>query len=162
VVYGKPGSDRVIKVCTGADDWIEYCYWGAKQGQAGKLAPKVYSYKTFKDGTYIAVMERMEYVAGKHDLSKPLSMFTTLVPYVINSGWNRPRPEAAQLINYLVPGSADYLKGLAKLSGHLDLHDGNYMFRSDGSICITDPVTSVNKTNNFKRLREKDFSPAIW
>lgn len=58
-VYAIPSSDRVIKVNLCADGWLDYVLWAQSSGYAGTFAPRVFSYKRFDDGTYIAVVERL-------------------------------------------------------------------------------------------------------
>src|SRR5688572_8016831 len=64
-VYAKPGSDRVLKVTSVPDNWIDYIMWASENGWAGKYAPRVYSYKRYPVPTdreffSVAVVERME------------------------------------------------------------------------------------------------------
>ncbi len=163
-VYGKDGYDRVVKVNHRPDNWIDYAHWGAQQGFAGGLAPKVFSYKMVMEKFQVSVVERMDSVVEqwgdsnpKVDKKSPL----TLVPKLMYSAAN-DNPMAQQVISDIVPGLADFLSLLKKrFEGQkLDLHGENMMLRKDGSFCITDPVCSY-EGSTFKRLRAGDFTPAL-
>src|SRR5438105_2456974 len=71
VVLAKPGSDKVIKICNTPDRSLDFVIWAAKHGYAGSLAPRVYSYKQYEDGTYTAVMERLGETASKRIRKDP-------------------------------------------------------------------------------------------
>jgi hypothetical protein len=58
-VFGRDDSDKVIKVTQTLDNWIDYVQWAAKEGFAGSLAPRVYSWKR-RDNWSVAVVEKME------------------------------------------------------------------------------------------------------
>lgn len=151
-VYGKDGSDRVVKVTHRPDNWIDYIYWAAKKGYTGNLAPKVFSYKKIGDFS-VAIVEKMEHTVNRVEEADPYN----LVDYLLH--YQHSIPQAAEFVDQLVPGLNKFVTELRGEFGHLDLHRGNYMVRKDGSFVVTDPVASES-TSNYKRLRAGDFTPA--
>lgn len=155
-VLAKPGQDRVIKVTRRPDGWIDYAKWGAETGSS--FAPKVFSYKKIsgkKKDFEVAIMERLEYTFYKTPEDHALKILPDLI-YRSESN-----PMAARFVETLAPGLTNYMKGVYSQFGdsyHLDLHNGNYMIRKDGSFVVTDPVCDGPKTE-YKRLRAGDFSP---
>lgn len=157
-VYGHPKSDRVIKLCHNPDAWVDYVYWGAKEGYAGKFVPKVYSFKKHCD-FYVAVMEKLEYTARHVDNKSEACVANNLIS--LGLGYNNET--AKTLLDLLVPGMEAFSKALQQqFSGErLDIHDGNIMFRKDGSMVVVDPVCHPF-SNSWKRLRATQFAPAIF
>lgn len=156
-VLGKDGSDRVIKVIRQADNWIDYIQWAAKKGEAGKFAPKVYSYKQIKGKKKdfsVAIMERLEYTFYKAPEDHALKILPELM-YRANDN-----PMAASFSDILAPGLRKYLEELNKDFNSHDFHPGNLMIRKDGSFVISDPVAG-KQTSDYKRLKAGDFSPAL-
>jgi len=167
-VLAKPGSDRVIKV--GAyDSWIDYVLWAHKAGYGGTFAPKVYSYKSYSGATeqygntkfYVAVMERLDktlrQVPREHDYKYLHQLFEQAVGY--------KHRMSLTLADLAIPGlgrfATDFTIANDKdLFSGLDLHGGNFMLRSDGSLVLTDPVAGQPKTQ-YKRLRLQDLSPEV-
>lgn len=162
-VYAK-SDDKVIKVTTILDPWIEYCLWAAEKGYAGTFAPKVYSYKKFKgkDGNEFAVsvVERME--KGFYNVK------ATEDAYCISAlMWPACRGnKMAQLyLDDLSPGLPKFLLDFNEKFGkdHTDIGGNNMMLRKDGSFCLTDPLAG-RPSADYKRLRSRDFTslaPAI-
>jgi hypothetical protein len=157
-VLGKEGSDRVIKVIRRPDGWINYIAWAARNGEAGKFAPRVFSYKKIKGRNKdfsVAVMERLSYTLENTPEEHALKVLPNLLWRVDTN------PMAAKFADILAPGLAGYL---AKMSVHwkipvqnFDLHDGNLMVRPDGSFVIVDPVSRGEDLYN--RLKAGDLSP---
>lgn len=160
-VYGKDGQDRVLKVTHRPDNWIDYAHWGAQQGFAGGLVPKVYSYKVVMNKFQVAVVERMEhdFEPWSDDEEVNKSDFS-LVPLLIGRAKDG-NIKAGKILDDIVPGFSDFLSSLkVRFDGQrLDLHGGNMMVRKDGSFCVTDPVCSMDGST-FKRLKAGDFTPA--
>lgn len=157
-VLGKPDSDRVIKVTREADGWIDYVHWAAKKGEAGKFAPKVFSYKKIKgkrNDFSVSIMERLEYTFYKAPQDHAMKIIPSLLEY------SEDNPMAGRFMEVLAPGLKDYMSALKKqFKGHLDLHAGNLMLRKDGSFVVIDPVSGYDQTD-YKRLKAGDFSPAL-
>jgi hypothetical protein len=67
---------------------------------------------------------------------------------------------AGVMLDDLVPGLPDFGKKLTEKYGRLDLHGGNIMIRSNGTICVTDPVTEGDDdtTVTYTRLKAGDFT----
>lgn len=154
-VLGKPGKDRVIKVTRRPDGWIDYAKWGATTGSS--FVPKVFSYKKIsgkKKDFEVAIMERLEYTFYK----APEDHALRILPDLLWKSENNPM--AARFAETLAPGVTNYMKGIYDKFGRdgLDLHNGNYMIRKDGSFVVTDPICDGPKTE-YKRLRAGDFSP---
>lgn len=155
-VYAK-SDDKVIKVTTVLDPWIEYCVWAAEKGYAGKFAPKVYSYKKFKgkDGNEFAVsvVERMEKGFYNVEAKEDAYCISALM-------WPACRGnKMAQLyLDDLSPGLPKFLLDFHEKFGkeHTDIGGNNMMLRKDGSFCLTDPLAG-RPSADYKRLRSKDF-----
>lgn len=73
-VLARRDCNRVIKVNRVLDDWLDYVVWAARNGYAGKSAPKIYSYRRLKGSShdfYVAVVERFESTASELYDAKP-------------------------------------------------------------------------------------------
>lgn len=157
-VLGKPGKDRVIKVTRRPDGWIDYIAWGAKTGSP--YVPKVFSYKKIsgkKKDFEVAIVERLEYTFCHAPSDHALKILPDLL---YRSDDN---PMAARFVEVLAPGLTNFMKGVYEHFGDshsLDLHNGNYMVRKDGSFVVTDPVCDGPKTE-YKRLKAGDLSPVL-
>lgn len=158
-VYAKPGSDRVIKVTHRPDNWIDYCLWGEKEGYAGSLSPKVYSFKVFNKGQHfsVSVVERMKRDCGRIGRKEDLYVLGDLLYRYVHS----ENTMCGLFLEELAPGMADFCLKLKKNFGELDLHGGNIMVRDNGSVCVTDPVTYMDgelKPKSYVRLKAKDIT----
>lgn len=143
-------GDRVIKVNRGMlDGWLDYVLWSHEKGYAGKIAPKVFSWKIFngtKGQFYVATMEKIEYTSRKYGRDKPGILIPTLLSHANDN------PTAKEFVEKLSPGVTDFAKALREKFHSLDLHAGNWMYRADGSYVVTDPVSghAETKTTRFK------------
>lgn len=170
-VYGKPGSNRVLKIAHSAheDGWLDYILWASKKGFAGTFAPAVYSYKYHQTGTPkyawqakgfgVAVMERMASTVTYADKkSDAVAVHALYEPAVLGN------PTAGLLIDLVYPGILKFSQALREdhRGVRLDLHGGNMMVRPDGSFVVTDPVGNRRSVNdNYKkRLKASDFTLA--
>lgn len=161
-IYGKDGSDRVIKVTAGSqDNWIDYIQWSASKGYCGTLAPRVYSWKKFKiaDGEFsVSVVERMSETIDQATKSDPYILQHLMWPAM--SGHTL----AQCYMEDIVPGSLKFFMDLKeRFPGGHDLYGKNMMLRKDGTFCVTDPVCG-RSTIKVNRLRSADFTsvaPAI-
>jgi hypothetical protein len=171
-VYGKPGSDKVIKVTRSLDDWIDYIQWGASKGYSGSYVPKVYSWKRFpgdeKSKRYewqqpqfaVAVVERMEYtLSSEMGLKSDFLVLERLARAAV-----RGNDMCHLVCEDVAPGYIGFLKELKKTFDSDDMYGKNLMIRKDGTFCVTDPVCGKIKTS-ATRLRSRDFTslaPAIF
>lgn len=156
-VYAKEGSDRVIKVTSRPDNWIDYIKWAAENGYTGKYAPMVYSYKKFhREGGEpfsVSVVERMERTVSQIKRDEDLY----IVPHLMWAAM-REHKRAIEFTDQLVPGLSKFLLDFKKKFGEShDMCGSNMMVRKDGTFCITDPVAGKSVLN-VKRFRSKDFS----
>lgn len=153
-VLAKKDSDRVIKVNYNPDNWIDYCYWAAENGWAGKYAPKVYSCKKYPAGFAVAVMERMEKPCRSSYKDEEYIIQCLLWPAMHGNNM------AQIYLDDYSPGLPKFLLDLGSKwkDSRLDLHGDNMMFRKDGSFCVTDPLAG-RSTMTKTRLRSKDFGP---
>lgn len=164
-VIGAPESDKVIKILQRptTDGWLDYVHWGAKEGFAGTLTPKVFSYKLIKtprtvEPFGIAVMERLDKTMQSLDRKDSKSILSMLFSYSVTY----QNEYAKKWIEELAPGANKFVeKFTAQFDSGYDLHGGNYMFRKDGSFVISDPLSGIpeNKRGNFTRLKVTDFTP---
>lgn len=152
-------GDRVIKVSSGIkhDAWIDYVLWASQKGYAGTLAPKVYSYKKIGD-FYVAVMEKMAVTAMHVNCKEDHYIYPQLLTMVTQYGNNK----AAEFLEQVVPGARKFAYDLKDFAGNngFDLHNENIMFRLDGSMVITDPVSFVSSLT-INRLKAWDFGPVL-
>lgn len=155
-VYGFPGSDRVVKVNRCADGWLDYVLWAQREGYAGTFAPRVFSYKRFADGSYVAVVERM--ADSMADLYGSQVYNDWLEgPHLVAR--QRADDEDVERAERAFPGITHFLDLLSQRFDFLDCHAGNWMLRADGSLCFTDPVcgTADNGKTTPTRMRSHDF-----
>jgi hypothetical protein len=155
-VLGKPGSDRVVKVSRTLDNWIDYVQWAAKEGHAGKLAPRVYSWKRHeavdRNDFSVAVVERMAEPARGTKSDEALLL--NLRQYARYGNLL-----ASVYMEDILPGSVKFFNELQKLDLDGDIGGNNVMIRKDGTLCVTDP-TAGNIRTTVKRLRSGDLSPS--
>lgn len=161
-VYGKDGQDRVIKISRTLDNWIDYVQWAVKNGYAGNLAPRVFSWKRFKGeqspwGTNdwsVAVVERMDQTVRDNDYKSDRALVMQLT-YPARRG----NLMAQLYMEELMPGSVKFFKELADNGFSGDVGGGNVMLRKDGTLCVTDPTCGDIRTT-VKRLRTGELSPS--
>lgn len=139
-VYGKKDSKRVIKVGSSGDAWMNYVLWGRGKGYEGTFVPRVFSYKWYNAGFYVAVVERFERTTSKGSGNKDLDpILLDLYNYA-----HRGNEYAQLMMEEFVPGLAKFtldIKTAANDNGwSMDTHGGNFMVRADGSWVATDPV----------------------
>lgn len=158
-VLASAQSDRVVKICQGHhDSWPDYVIWATKMGYAGTLAPKVYSLHMLNRG-YIAIMERLIPIGRGNETGISYKCALAWGEYC----WQRRTqvtPQFAELHNF-IGKIADTFGGGQGCCGiaDLDLHDRNIMCRNDGSLVITDPVTSSKHSENLpRRMRSFDIA----
>lgn len=152
-VMAKDGSDRVIKVQRGNDNWIDYIKWSAEKGYTGTLAPRVYSFKRHSNFA-VAIVERMDRCTN--DNKDDLSLIDRLLGPAKHGN-----VMAKLFLDELSPGCLPFFDGLfTDFGDHLDLYGKNIMIRKDGSLCVTDPVCGRSNLTSVKRLRTGDLSPA--
>jgi hypothetical protein len=159
-VLGRKNSEKAIKIGSiiERDGWIDYVHWANKNGYGGTFAPKVYSFKHIKgkkkDFT-LTLMEKIEknaYSIGRKHDTRPL-------PELVQQYVVYENEMAGKLIDYAVPGLKTFTDELRKeFPDHFDLHNGNFMVRSNDSFVITDPISGFTGTSKF-RLRSTDFTP---
>lgn len=155
-VMAKKDSDKVIKITRKPDGWIDYCHWAAKEGFAGKFAPRVYSYKRFNNKApfEVSVVERMDKTFWDVEYKEDIYVVRDLARLVKHGN-----QKASSILEEMAPGFPRFIKGLGeKFDKSLDMHDGNIMLRKDGSICYTDPVSVYDYVPSFTRLKSKDFT----
>lgn len=138
---------RVIKI---ADDtaWLAYILWARRSTIRRKFAPKVYSviwpFKNSDDDYDQAhFVARMEYIPLPYDKRPRFSDWLDDVVYE----YNNPKVSLKKL-NKRYPGFAKFWSDLSD-NFWLDMHEGNYGYRRNGSLCIFDPTTGChNKLDN--------------
>lgn len=160
-VYAKPGSRFVIKVARRFDGWPQWIDWAARNGHLGGKAPLVTSLKVITpiDGEvfYVAVMERLEKTFGEVRLARGTK----------NAKWRG-------IVRGYDKHSKEWSAVFGAFSKHygnkgfIDLHDGNWMIRADGSVVATDPVAdSCGSSEGVERLKSSAVNwhrppAALW
>lgn len=159
IVYAKKDSDKVIKVTSNLDNWIDYIQWAAKAGYAGNLAPRVFSWKRHQtnDGSFaVAVVERMARGGYSEDARDDGALLYGLTRYA-----RKGNVIAQVVMEEIQPGSVNFFKTLSALQFDGDVGGNNIMYRKDGSLCLTDPCAGRIRTE-AKRLRSGDLSPSLY
>lgn len=159
-VLAKRDSDRVVKVSRKPDPWLDYIVWANKEGFAGTLAPRVYSYRVIKgrfQTFYVAVMERLECTISQCGMSKPhAARAHNAMRHWISHKDDKSGLEAEKY----APGALRFGAAfrLAFQRNH-DLHEGNFMLRKDGSLVCTDPIWNEDSrvTYSKPRMRSRDL-----
>lgn len=162
-VLAKPGSDKVIKVCRQLDCWLDYVVWSARQGHAGKWAPRVYSFRRFNAGLdsefYVAVVERMEAtVSAVQKQRQNTHMAWKHLRAFIEKKSDRDGLEAEKLAPGALRFGIDFRVEFGSAGN--DLHSGNFMVRPDGTLVCTDPLTSETGNSSShapSRMRHRDL-----
>lgn len=161
-VYGKDGSDKVLKVCHRLDAWMDYISWAAQKGYCGTYAPRVYSYKYFQGKTspfYVAVVERLKEEVGCIDSSHPQAFTYSAFKWM--SEVEAANDNVTKCLEGLSPGLTQFsqdFRVFTKDRGCRDFHRGNFMVRKDGSFVATDPIMGHQKDPTMSRLRSNHFT----
>lgn len=155
-VFAPVTSDKVLKINRRHDGWLEYVMWATKNGYAGGLAPKVFSFKICKDH-YVAVVERMAETLNSaqgevhnhwRNIEFALSRTRWKDPYTPNSDTLKAYPEYPDFVAELTA----FQKTLPQ--SRFDIHPGNWMTRPNGRLCFTDPfVVEDWQPSMPKRMR---------
>src|SRR5882672_7966256 len=121
-VWAKPGSSKVIKVGNTCDSWLGYIVWAMSKGYVGNHAPRVDSFKVNKD-YFVAVMERLHCIGSKNrELMRKVTPDTNMISENIPE-WKTFGKEF-----------------MAQFGYNNDLHNENWMQRSNGELVLTDPI----------------------
>ena len=157
VVLAMPNSNRVIKVGRGTDDWLDYIMWASRKGYGGTFAPRLYSLRV-NIGWYVAVVERLACVIAAHrdDDTPQYRAFRRWSQYLYSGPrWAECTDEDIEAIS---PGALQFTKDFIEaFPKGRDLHDENWMVRHDGSLVLTDPLSSQSYTGGSKRIRSRDL-----
>lgn len=162
-VYGKDGSDKVLKVCHRLDAWMDYISWAAQKGYCGTYAPRVYSYKYFKGKTspfYVAVVERLKEEVGCLDNTHPQAFTYNAIKFLSYPPAEAVNDNIKQCLEGLSPGINQFTTDFNAFSKNraMDFHRGNFMVRKDGSFVATDPIMGHQKDPTMSRLRSNHFT----
>lgn len=150
-VFHKPGSNRVIKVCKGLDGWSDYVLWAAEHGYAGNHAPLVHSLHIMPDQTgklfCVAVMERLECVVCALPMNSPPYQLKAKISSNAMSFTAEPPDEWRGF-------AAAFKQRFPQGGGRChDMHDGNWMLRTDGSLVLIDPIVDNGACSPPSRYR---------
>jgi hypothetical protein len=168
-------TDRVLKICSGGDDWPLYAAWGVEQGFAGGLTPRLFALRCqphpngedYTARPYAAVVERLRPVDGG-DEGAAAKAFCS---YVYTRG-DEPLPRHAALLDLYAPGWRAFVVAMWDAFGRApstyDLHNANFMMRDTPQgprLVVTDPLTYVDRgskaartyRSSTSRVRARDF-----
>lgn len=165
-VWGKPGSDKVIKVCRRAesDGYPMFAAWA--HANPSPYLPRIHSFKRHADW-YVVVLDRMEQTVSATSREEGLREATGMLwEYTRTGGGNRKAGVLRQAIMNAVftslPGIKEMLEALHdEFEGlaHFDMHDENWMLSKDGQLVLIDPLSGANseksKTKNDRISRIK-------
>lgn len=139
-VYTRLGSNRVLKVNQTPDAGLEYLLWANEAGFGGHEAPKMFSARTFEDGTYVVLMERLE--AGISDI----------VPARYMRAYSAFRDALYAYDRSFSPFVAAFADRFGRRQ--LDIHSANFMLRRDGTMVLTDPFCGASDYNRqYSRIK---------
>jgi hypothetical protein len=151
IVLGKAAGD-VVKIGSLHDGWLTYAR--ACEGEHNVHLPKIKSLNTH-DGYYIAEVERLHPVSEAFFKTK---LYKQLAAYmVVAGGWANARyvyfskltnEQIKKLARSLVTEQPELLAALKLIIKHkgdhtFDLHPDNLMKRADGTLVVTDPLTTL-------------------
>lgn len=136
VVYTRLGSSKVVKINKDRDAVIDYLIWANEEGFGGKEAPKVYSYRTFPDGTYAVLMERLEFTIQQAAGPRWLKAWDSLRDE-LRDGYGPGGKEPREFVKRYRDRFQNYGS---------DLHNQNFMLRKDGTCVLVDPFTSGERS----------------
>ena len=173
--------DYVIKISKRKDDWPAYVKWGQDMGFAGTFTPKVVAMKVFKDGRYIAKMQRLSATLYQyegddrddlhHDVEAAAGVAYRAAAK--SSGRRDPadRPKLQRAIEQMTMTYLDETyRGLGTFmakfgeafdNGCYDLHNGNWMVDDNNNVYLTDPLTDDGYTGNAADVRIRATSPVF-
>ncbi len=141
-VYAKPGSSKVIKVGSTGDSWLGYIIWAMKEGYVGNHAPRVDSFKVNgQEDYFVAVMERLQKLNSKNR-----ELMWDLIPDTRSFNENVP----AEWKTFTKTFTAQF-------GDRNDMHDENWMQRSNGELGLTDPLSSGGQ-NSVSRYKSRPNS----
>lgn len=132
-VYANPKHpDKVIKIGYANDHWPHYIQWANDHGYMGKQAPFVYSIKPMGD-FYVAVMERLACTLSEVQRDRGQQEY-----FDVNTAskftYDRWMPLKSELQAFKLD-AIDFGWGS-------DWCGANTMFRGNGDIVLTDPMSS--------------------
>jgi hypothetical protein len=160
-VLAKKGSDRVIKVSRTMDPWLDYVVWAAKHGHNGSLAPLVYSYRRFNEGTpnefYVAVVERLQETMNEARLRRRALHDAYLS---LASHMRCADDDEAKEAEREIPGAIQFADSFREAFRDfaLDLHANNWMLRANGSLVCIDPFYDGLGVGTPSRMRHRDLT----
>lgn len=160
------GNDygKVIKIGTNMDDpWLGYYHWIVAKNQDNPFVPKIYSHREFGD-YYITIMERLEPSTLIDEVSSIRDHIVEgninkkeLFDDFVGHGYNdRDCKYMVDLCEAIVLHTDAFTEDDEESYQwednwqeftKIDLHDGNFMERGDGTIVITDPWCNVDMTD---------------
>jgi hypothetical protein len=164
-VIGKPGSDKVVKICRRAesDGYPMFAAWA--HANPSPYLPRIHSFKRHADW-YVVVLDRMEQTVSATSREDGFREATNLLwEYTRNGGARREgaiRKAIMEAVFTSLPGIKDVLEALHKeFDGlaHFDMHDENWMLSKSGQLVLIDPLSGANseksKTKNERVSRIK-------
>ena len=157
-------KQKVIKIGTNMDDpWLGYYHWIVAKNQDNPFVPKIYSHREFGD-YYITIMERLEPSTLIDEVSSirdhivegninKKELFDDFVGHGYNDRDCKYIVDLCEaIVNHTDAFTTDDEESYQWEDNwqeftKIDLHDGNFMERGDGTIVITDPWCNVDMTD---------------
>jgi hypothetical protein len=169
-VLGKPGCDKVIKICrNGGDDaYPMFAAWCVQN--PSPYLPRIHSFKRH-NGFYVVVLDRLAKTTAQAHPNTGWSQTTDMIQgyarghefngmrkVFLNSVWNE-LPGLKEVVDRFV----EEFRGQASF----DMHDGNWMLTEDGKLVMTDPLAGTNtdkaseRNSSVKRIRGGALRAAV-
>lgn len=155
--------DKVIKCGRRDDGWLGYCTWAEREGYAGTFAPKLFSYKQDKEGSYVALMERLQesYKHNQPGKEKELDNIILTAGRLFAPQFYNRKPVPTEYTPFI-----ERLYRLVKTNGGFeDVSRSNIMWRASNNMLVfTDPavIKGLNAHSVSKRSpRMRQASPAF-
>lgn len=138
LVWAKPGESKVIKVGVSYDSWPLYIEWAMSKGYVGNKAPQIFSFKMYEN-YFVAVMERLYQNKSEQE------RFTNKISYAV--GGDNIKGVAPDWVKF-------FNEFTEQFKGGFDMHEKNWMHRSNGELVLTDPLYNIG-SGEIKRYRSR-------
>lgn len=170
VLRANNSKDQVIKIGSQADDpWVDY-YYEIVRGMNTSHTPKIHRfYKDPNSSFYVAIMEELEpldsanidFTSAVREYAYDEISYADLVE-LAKSMKSIPNAEAfVDFIDYLIDKTVVIHRGDWKDydmdTRTLDIHQGNWMLRRDGTLVLIDPWAHYEIEADLERWAEDNL-----
>lgn len=153
-VMGKPGSDKVIKICrNGGDDaYPMFAAWAHEN--PSPFLPRIHAFKRHQ-GFYVTVLDRLEKTVGHTHPNEGWSQTTDMLQsYCRGNEFKGMRKVMLDAVFAQLPGLKEVVDAFAKEfrgQASFDMHDNNWMLSATGQLVMTDPLAGTSTDRATER-----------